>query len=211
MNPPPDRVNGAAMAGLVVMGCSAGGFRALTEVLSGLPADYPLPVMLVQHLHLNDEGLFAGHLALESPLPVTEPFDKEEIRPGHVYVAPADYHMLVESGGTVALSTDGKVHWSRPSIDVLFESAAYAFGRRVIGVIMTGASDDGSQGIRTIRSRGGFTIAEDPATAEFPFMPRSAVATGCVDTILTLEGIGKKLADMARNIISFPDETCRYE
>lgn len=210
MNSSPDRRR-EGLNGVVVLGCSAGGFKAVTTVLSALSANFPLPVLLVQHLHPDDDGLFAGHLSLASPLPVSEPFDKEEIRPGHVYVAPANYHMLVEHGGTVALSTDEKVHWSRPSIDVLFESAAHAFGRTVIAVIMTGASEDGSQGIRTIKSQRGFIIAEDPITAEFPFMPRSAVATGCVNEVLPLAHIGKKVADMARNIISFPGDTCRYE
>jgi len=179
---------------IVVMGGSAGGFNAFKTVLSALTPDFFMPVLLVQHLHPSDEGLFAQHMAMMLGIKVREPWDKEPIEPGKVYVAPADYHMLVERGGTIALSTDEKVNWSRPSIDVLFESAAFLYGNRVIGIILTGASTDGTAGIRAIKAAGGLTIAEDPSTAEFPFMPQSAIESGAVDLVLTAEQIGKTLS-----------------
>lgn len=183
---------------IVVMGGSAGGFNAFKSVLSALPPDFSMPVLLVQHLHPSDDGLFVQHMAMSVDLSVTEPWDKEPIEPGKVYVAPADYHMLVERGGTIAFSTEGKVNWSRPSIDVLFESAAFLYGNRVIGIILTGASADGTSGIKAIKTAGGLTIAEDPATAEFPFMPQSAIDTGSVDLVLTAEQIGKILAGFGK-------------
>lgn len=190
--------SGPAFYDIVVMGGSAGGFNAFKSILSALPPDFSMPVLLVQHLHPSDDGMFTRHMAMSVDLKVTEPWDKEPIEPGKVYVAPADYHMLVERGGTIAFSTEGKVNWSRPSIDVLFESAAFLYGNRVIGIILTGASADGSSGIRAIKTAGGLTIAEDPATAEFPFMPQSAIETGAVDLVLTAEQIGKILAGFGK-------------
>jgi two-component system chemotaxis response regulator CheB len=184
---------------IVVMGGSAGGFKAFSTILSALSPDFCMPVLMVQHLHNNDDGLFSKHLSGALSVPVTEPFDKEQIRPGHVYVAPADYHMLVERDGTIALSTEEKVNWSRPSIDALFESAALAYGERVIAVILTGASNDGASGIKTIKAAGGLTIAQDPTTAEHPYMPKSSIETGAVDEVLIVEDIGKKLALIGRS------------
>jgi len=183
---------------IVVMGGSAGGFKAFTAILGALPTGFSLPLLLVQHLHREDDGAFTRHLENSVSLPVTEAVDKERIEPGRVYVAPADYHMLVERDGTIALSTEGKVNWSRPSIDVLFESASRAYGERVIGIILSGASSDGAEGIRAIRSAGGFTIAQNPDSAEYPFMPRSAIETGAVVQIMTVEEIIVTVAGMCR-------------
>jgi len=188
----------AVRGATVVMGGSAGGFAAFTTILAALPPDFALPILLVQHLHPNDAGAFALHLASATKLPVIEPCDKERIDRGQVYTAPADYHMLVERNGTVALSTEEKVHWSRPSIDVLFESAARALGERVIAVLLSGASVDGAAGIRAVKAAGGLTIAQDPATAEYPLMPRAAIDTGAVDEVLTVEEIGRRLAELGR-------------
>lgn len=182
----------------VVMGGSAGGFAAFTAILAALPPDFALPILLAQHLHPNDEGSFALHLANSSRLTVIEPCDKERIERGQVYTAPADYHMLVERNGTIALSTEEKVNWSRPSIDVLFESAAWALGERVIAVLLSGASVDGAAGIRAVKAAGGLTIAQDPATAEYPLMPRAAIDTGAVDEVLTVEEIGRRLVELGR-------------
>jgi two-component system, chemotaxis family, protein-glutamate methylesterase/glutaminase len=183
----------------VVMGGSAGGFTAVTSILAALSTDFALPILLVQHLHPNDEGSFSLHLASIARLPVIEPCDKERIERGQVYTAPADYHMLVERNGTIALSTEEKVHWSRPSIDVLFESAARALGERVIAVLLSGASVDGAAGIRAVKAAGGLTIAQDPATAEYPLMPRAAIDTGAVDEVLTVEEIGRRLVELGRH------------
>lgn len=171
------------------MGGSAGGFKAFALILESLPPDFKIPILLVQHLHRDDDGTFAGHLASSSKLPVIEPCDKEQIAAGHVYVAPAGYHMLVEQDGTIALSTEEKVNWSRPSIDVLFESAARIWGERVMAVIFSGASNDGAAGIQSVKAAGGLTIAQNPDCAEYPFMPRSAIDSGAVDEVLTIEEI----------------------
>lgn len=184
--------------GVVVMGGSAGGFKPFVTILSALSPDFPLPVLLVQHLHRNDDGLFARHLAKEVTIPVIEPCDKQPISGGHVYTAPADYHMLVERNGTIALSTEEKVHWSRPSIDVLFESAALAFGERVIAVILSGASADGAMGMGVIKAADGLTLAQDPYSAEYPLMPKSAISAGVVDEVLMVHDIGKRLVALGQ-------------
>lgn len=180
----------------VVMGGSAGGFKAFALILESLPPDFRIPILLVQHLHQDDGGAFAGHLAATSKLPVIEPCDKERIAGGNVYVAPAGYHMLVEQDGTVALSTEEKVNWSRPSIDVLFESAARIWGEKVMAVIISGASNDGTAGIQAVQAAGGLTIAQNPDGAEYPFMPRSAIDSGAVDDVLTIEEIIVRIAGL---------------
>jgi two-component system chemotaxis response regulator CheB len=163
-----------------------------------LPIDFSLPVLLVQHLHHDDDGAFAVHLAAVSKLPVIEPCDKEPIAGGYVYIAPAGYHMLVEQNGTIALSTEEKVNWSRPSIDVLFESAARIWGERVVAFILSGASNDGTAGIRAIKAAGGLTIAQKPESAEYPFMPQSAIDFGAVDEVLNIEEIISRIAGLRR-------------
>ncbi len=180
----------------VVLGASAGGFEAFTGILSILPADFALPILAVQHLHPMDDGQFVSHLGSVSRLIVVTPCDKQRIDRGRVYVAPSNYHMLVERDGSIALSVDERVNWSRPSIDVLFESAARAWGSAVIAIILSGASADGAKGMRAVRTTGGLTIAQDPASAEYPVMPQAAIDAGAVDEILTLEGIGARLAEL---------------
>ena len=180
----------------VVMGGSAGGFEALDAILSALPQDFALPVLVVQHLHLSDDGSFARHLARAIRLSVVEPCDKERIGRGCVYAAPANYHMLVERSGTIALSVNEKVNWSRPSIDVLFESAARAWGESVIAVILSGANDDGARGMRAVKEAGGLTIAQDPASAATPVMPQAAIDAGAVDEVLGLKEIGQRLIEL---------------
>lgn len=187
---------------LVVIGCSAGGFDALSAILTLLPCDYLLPILVVQHLYVDDGGAFADHLARECCLKVVEPCDKDRIEPGCVHVAPANYHMLVERDGTIALSVNEKVNWSRPSIDVLFESAANAFGEGVIAVILTGASSDGARGIQAICEAGGHTIAQDPSSSEVPFMPQSAIASGGVKEVLELREIGRRLMELGAETVA---------
>jgi two-component system, chemotaxis family, protein-glutamate methylesterase/glutaminase len=180
----------------VVTGGSAGGVEALAAILSALPPDFELPVMVVQHLHPSDDGAFARRLARATRLPVIEPCDKQRIEGGRVYAAPANYHMLVERNATIALSVDEKVNWSRPSIDVLFESAALAWGETVIAVILSGANADGAAGARAIKAAGGLTIAQESAAAEHPLMPQAAIDTGAVDEVLRLPEIGQRLLDL---------------
>lgn len=173
MKSPISRTNAAYAA--VVIGGSAGSAMIFTDILSALPRSFPIPVFVVQHLHETDDGYFAEHLKRDSRLTVVIPFDKQPIEKGCVYVAPANYHMLLERNETVSLSVDKKVNWSRPSIDVLFESAAYACGSNLIAVILSGASADGAKGMRTVKDCGGVTIAQLPESAEFPLMPQAAI------------------------------------
>ena len=180
----------------VIMGGSAGGLEALDDILSVLPSDFALPVLMVQHLHPSDDGSFARHLGRITRLHVIEPCDKERIEPGCVYTAPANYHMLVEPNGTIALSVNEKVNWSRPSIDVLFGSAARAWGESVIAVILSGASADGTKGIWAVKEAGGLTIAQDPASAATTVMPQAAIDAGGVDEVLQIEEIGQRLIEL---------------
>ncbi|MCU1245097.1 MAG: CheB methylesterase [Acidobacteria bacterium] len=182
---------------LIVIGCSLGGMRALQVVLSGLPATFTVPLAVVQHRHrASNEGLPA-YLRRSSNLPVIDVDDKQWIKPGIVYLAPADYHLLVEKG-MFSLSVDDRVAYSRPSIDVLFESAADAYGDKVVGVIMTGSNQDGAEGAKRIKARDGFLVVQDPATAEAPSMPQAAIAATRVDRILPLERIGPFLVELCR-------------
>jgi len=183
---------------LVVIGCSMGGMHALQVIFEVLPKDFPLPIAVVQHrFRTSNEGLPA-FLRRHSKLKVVDTVDKEWIRAGTVYLAPANYHLLVERG-ELSLSVDEAVSYSRPSIDVLFESAADAYPGSVIGVILTGANADGARGARRIKQRGGYVIAQDPKTAESPAMPQAAIDTARVDRILPLDRIGPFLVELCRS------------
>ena len=179
---------------LVVVGTSLGGLEAVSRLLRALPAGFALPVAVVQH---RLAGPYDAELAAmwqrDTELRVLEAEDKERLEAGTVYVAPADYHLQVESPGQLSLSTDAPVLWARPSIDVLFESAAEAYGERVIGVILTGASSDGSRGLGAIRSRGGCALVQKPSTAECDVMPRAAIAATPVNHVLELAELGRVL------------------
>ena len=180
----------------VAVGGSAGGFEALEAILALLPSDFKPSILVVQHLHPNDNGSFARQLARTTRLSVIEPCDKERLRPGCVYVAPANYHMLVEQSGAIALSIDEKVNWSRPSIDVLFKSAAQAWGRLVIAIILSGANADGAKGMREVKEAGGLAIVQDPATAQVQIMPQAAIDLCTVDEVLCPEEIGRWLIEL---------------
>ena len=180
----------------VVIGGSAGGVEALRVILMALPVDFALPILVAHHLHASDEGAYAAHVARLTRLIVVESCDKEPIKRGHLYTAPANYHMLMERDGTIGLSIDERVNYSRPSIDVLFESAALACGDAVVAVILSGASADGAKGICAIKKAGGLTIAQDPTSAETPVMPQAAIDTGAVDEVLSTEQIGRLLATL---------------
>ncbi|MBA4367957.1 MAG: chemotaxis protein CheB [Desulfobacterium sp.] len=173
----------------IVMGVSAGGFNALHTMLPLFPRDFPLPIIIVQHRISENNTFLEESLNRVCQLTVKESNEKETINPGIIYIAPGGYHLLVEKDLTFSLSVDEPVCYSRPSIDVLFETASLAFGPRLIGVILTGANDDGSEGIKKIKSKGGLTIAQDPESAEVEIMPRSAIETKTVDFILPLEEI----------------------
>jgi two-component system chemotaxis response regulator CheB len=165
-------------------------------VLSALPAAFPIPVAICHHRGDSPgEGLLAGLLKRHSGLPVLEVEDKTPIGPGRVYLAPGGYHLLVE-GDHFALSVDDPEASSRPSINTLFESAADAYCPQVVGVILTGANDDGVRGLTAIKAKGGLTVAQDPADAESPVMPAAAIAARAVDLVLPLQGIGPFLVSL---------------
>jgi two-component system chemotaxis response regulator CheB len=169
---------------VVVIGTSLGGLHALQVVLGGLPRGFALPIVIVQHRGKHPDDGLSRLLRAHCGLKVSEPLDKERIDPGHVYVAPADYHLLVERG-FLALSTEAPVNYARPAIDVLFESAAQSYGGGVIGVVLTGANHDGAAGAARIQARGGRVLVQDPASAESGPMPLAALAaTGVTPTPL---------------------------
>jgi two-component system chemotaxis response regulator CheB len=174
---------------IIVIGTSLGGLNALTLLLRRLPPTLPVPVAIVQHRGTGDDGALVNLLKQESRVKVLDAEDKMQMSPGHAYLAPADYHMLVEDDGTLALSTDPPVRSARPSIDVLFESAAHAYGENAIGVVLTGASADGADGLRSIKERGGIAVVEDPSTAECSIMPAAALAAAPVASVLPLNRI----------------------
>ncbi len=174
--------------GIVVIGASLGGLYAIRTILEGLPREFPMPVAIVQHRDKNSEEPLSLYLQSYSNLETVEVCDKDNIVPGRVFIAPPDYHLLIEDGW-FSLSTDAQVWYSRPSIDVLFESAAFIYGRRTIGIILTGANQDGTCGLKEIKRYGGLTIAQDPVTSECGIMPESAISAHVVDKVMPLESI----------------------
>lgn len=200
---------------LIVVGASLGGLHALEVLLKGLPKDFPVPVAIAQHRHKTSDGSLSAVLQQQCAVPITEVEDKDIIMPGRVYVAPADYHLLVEASQTewgsqeeyrtsiptLALSTEAPVLYARPSIDVLFESAADAYGEKVIGVILTGASNDGSQGLASIKANGGLTIVQEPSTAYCATMPKAAIAAVAIDWILPLHEIAPLIVKLCHQTL----------
>lgn len=163
-----------------------------------IPADFALPIVIVQHLHPSQDRFYVEFLDQVCLVEVREAEEKEPIMPGVVYFAPPNYHLLIETDRTFSLSVDEKVNFSRPSIDVLFETAAETYGAGLIGIILTGASKDGALGLRRIKENGGLAIVQDPATAQFPVMPSAALAETEVDHVLTVAEIGRLLAQVRR-------------
>ncbi len=177
----------------IVIGVSAGGLEALTLIIPQFPKEFLIPVIIAQHMHEKEDGFLTKLLNSKSKLCVQEAYDKESIRAGCVYIAPANYHLLIEEEKTLSLSSEGRINWSRPSIDALFQSAADVYGDDLIGVLLTGANKDGSLGIKKIKENGGLTIAQDPTTAHAEVMPASAIQTVSIDHILPLQGIADLL------------------
>jgi two-component system chemotaxis response regulator CheB len=184
---------------LVAMGTSLGGLSALKTLLKSLPREFRAAIAIVQHRHRESDQSLSSFLQHFTALPVHEVEDKEHIQPGHVYLAPADYHLLVEPG-YFSLSIDEPVSYARPSIDVLLESAADAYGERAIGVILTGANQDGVQGLSVLKARGGVAIVQDPDTAESPILPSAAIATVAVDWVLPLSKIAPHLIHLCEAV-----------
>ena len=183
---------------IVVVGASWGGLAALSCLIGGLPPDFDVPVAVVQHRSRHLDNLLTGLLQDATRLTVVDVEDKEPLLPGSVYVAPANYHMLVDNGH-LSLSTDPFVRFSRPSIDVTFQSAADTYPGSTIGVILTGANDDGARGLRYIVDRGGRAVVQDPATAESPVMPHAAQRAVPEATIVPLPAIAETLIRMVHS------------
>lgn len=190
--------NGSIKA--VVIGVSAGGLQALSELVPALSDDFPAPVIIVQHLSQDSENYLVTHLNKRSFLAVVEVEDKMMVQPGYVYVAPAGYHLLIEPDKSFALSTEERINYSRPSIDVCFESAARVYFEGLAGVLLTGANADGTKGLEQIKKMGGIAIVQDPATAEVDVMPRSAIEHVAVDHVLNLQDIAMLLNKLAQKI-----------
>ena len=193
------------MRRIVVIGASLGGLQALETVLASLPEDFPLPIVIVQHRKTDPDETLVALLQEHCALPVREVEDKAEICLGRVYVAPSDYHLLMEHG-IFSLTTDEPVHFSRPSIDVLFESSAETCGRGVIGVILTGTGVDGALGLARIKLRGGLTVVQEPGDAQSDGMPKAALARSNVDRVLPLDQIGPFLTEMCCSPVECTDE-----
>ena len=177
----------------IVIGASAGGVEALGLILPSLPAKFRPAVLIVLHLPRERPSLLVEIYEKRCALPIREADDKEPIEPGTIYFAPPDYHMLVERNRQIALSTEEPVHFSRPSVDVLFESAADAFGSRLLGVILTGANEDGAAGLHAIHRAGGVTVVQQPDSAKVPLMVVSALQRNPADFVLSLPEIAELL------------------
>lgn len=193
--PPGDSpTNEEAAFGVVALAASAGGLRALGEVLSRLPPDLPAAILVVQHLDPRYPSHLADILGRQTGLPVKVAEDGEYLRLGCVYVAPPNRHLLVGSDGTVHLTESELVHFVRPSADLMFESVAACYKDRAIAVVLSGTGSDGAMGVRAVKSMGGTVIVQDPESAEFSGMPKGAADTGAADHVLALEAIGPALA-----------------
>ena len=184
---------------LVAIGASAGGMEALREIVSTLDSDFVLPIVVVQHVSPHSNNYLVQYLDDYCDLSVVEAVEKQKILPGYVYLAPPNYHLLVEEDHTLSFTVSEKVNFSRPSIDVLFETAALAYKKKTIGVLLTGASHDGAEGMRLIHVAGGMTVVQDPSSAFVPIMPEAAINSTPVDYVLSLEEIAPFLNTISRN------------
>jgi len=181
----------------IVIGASAGGLDALAVLLPSLKPDLRLPVMVVLHISPNSDSFLVTYLNQMSGIRVTEAADKELLQPGTVYFAPPNYHLMVEDRRTLALTNEDKVNFSRPSIDILFETAVWTFGSRIIGIILTGANWDGARGMELIQAAGGYTIVQNPAQAVVARMPESVIERIRPDKVLPVEAMGPLLNELA--------------
>jgi two-component system, chemotaxis family, protein-glutamate methylesterase/glutaminase len=186
----------------VVIGASAGGVEALSVLLPALPADSKAAVFIVLHLPRDRPSLLTEIFARRCRLAVREAQDKQPVTPGTVYFAPTNYHLLVDAGPQMALSADDPVHHSRPSIDVLFESAAHVYGSRLLGIILTGANEDGAGGMAAVHDSGGVTVVQEPASAHSPQMVVAALNLRPADFVLSLDHIAGLLGTLKPDRVS---------
>ncbi|MBW4494745.1 MAG: chemotaxis protein CheB [Oscillatoria princeps RMCB-10] len=181
---------------ILAIAASAGGLNALSAVLSPLKGDLPVAIVVVQHLAPNHRSQMAEILSRRTALQVKQAADGEYLKPGTVYLAPPDWHLQVNPDGSLTLSQSEKVHFVRPSAEVLFESVANSYKNRAIAVVLTGSNGDGTQGVRAIKNMGGVVIAQNKETSQVFGMPAAAIETGCVDFVLPLEEIPGALTDL---------------
>lgn len=173
----------------IVIGGSAGSFQGITRILSSLPEDFALPIIMCLHRLKHVRNGFTEALSIKSIKPVTEPCDKENIKKGNVYLAPANYHLCVELGNSFSLSTEEMVNNSRPSIDITLETAAYTYKDKLIGILLSGANKDGALGMKKIKDRGGLTIVQDPSECMIDTMPAAALQLTEIDHSLKVDEI----------------------
>lgn len=184
---------------VIALASSAGGLNALSAILSALPPDFPIAIVVVQHLDPRHTSLMADILSRRTNLIVNQAREGDRLQAGHVYIAPPDRHLLVTRGGILSLSQSELVHFVRPSADLLFESVAACCKDRAIGVVLTGTGSDGSMGVQAIKAMGGTVIAQDKGSADFYGMPGAAIDTGTVDFILPLGEIAQALITLVMN------------
>jgi two-component system chemotaxis response regulator CheB len=173
----------------IVIGGSAGSFQVINKVLASLPSDFELPIIMCLHRLKHVRHGFVEALNIKSTIEITEPEDKETIKKGKIYLAPSNYHLLIELGNTFALSTEDMVNNSRPAIDITLETAAYVFKQRLIGILLSGANRDGALGMKKIKDRGGLTIIQDPKECMIDTMPAAAQKLTTIDYTLSVQGI----------------------
>lgn len=181
----------------VVVGVSAGGINALSKLVSYFPATFCLPIFIVQHISPKSDNYLVDILRKVTKLKVKEADEKENVSGGVIYLAPPNYHLLIEDDHTISLSTEERISFARPSVDVLFESAAYVYTSKLIGVILTGANKDGALGLQRIKELGGTAIVQNPTTAEVNSMPIAAIQATNVDYVLDLDEIGPKIIEIS--------------
>jgi len=184
----------------VVIGASAGGVEVMSVLLAKLPALCRLSFMVVMHIPRARPSLLPKVFSARCLLPIREAEDKEPVQPGTVYFAPPDYHLLIDRGPALALSDDDPVHFSRPSIDVLFESAADIYRERLMGIVLTGANRDGATGLATIARAGGRTIVQDPSSAAASYLPKAALQEGPVDAVLSLQELQELFSSLGGRV-----------
>ncbi|MBO1060965.1 MAG: chemotaxis protein CheB [Aphanizomenon sp.] len=189
---------------IVALAASAGGLTALIEVLSNLPINFRVPIVVVQHLDPRHPSLMAEILSRRTPLKVIQAKQGDQLIPGVVYIAPPNNHLLVNSDGTASLSQSEMVHFLRPSADLLFESVAASYKERTIAVVLTGTGSDGAMGVEAIKKMGGTVIVQDDKSAEFAGMPSSAIKTGDVDFVLPLAEISSALVTLVMSHGNLP-------
>ena len=180
----------------IAIGASAGGVEALGVLLGALPRPYVPAIVVVIHIPPDRVSKLADLFSTRCRLPVREALDKEHIEPGTVYFAPPAYHLLVERDRQLALSQDPPVAYSRPSIDVMFESAAHAFGEALLGIVLSGANSDGAAGLAAIRAAGGLAWVQEPRDAVAPAMPEAAIAKAGADLVVPLADMAQRLAHL---------------